>query len=474
MAGRAGAGAASGGVAGSADGGTGAEGGASGQSVAGDGGGPGPCDPDAPEVGCSLSGAEGVFVSADGDDDDDGSQAKPVQSIKRAVDLATAKRNAIYVCAGNYRERVVIAKDGLVLRGGYACDSGTWTYGSSVPTRVAPSEEVEALRVENVRGFSLVDVELYARPATHAGGSSVAAFVTGSSGVTFTRLHAIASRGADGESGASGMDRGSNYTTDDQDGRAGTATTGARFQACTCGNGDTTTGGSGGSAVSIGSGADGLPMLEGGLGGDKALDCTEGGAGGKGADAASVDDAAGASRYGSIDPDEGWQPEAGEDGETGTPAQGGGGGKGASDGGGGGGACGGCSGTGGGRGSGGGGSIALLATNSTLTLVASRLEAADGGDGGQGGTGEPGQEGGKHGTRYGYACDGGDGGRGADGANGGGGAGGISVGVLFDHSTMLELDEKTTFSLGDPGASGAGGGADNAGISGLAAKLKQI
>jgi hypothetical protein len=450
--------------------------GAAGESNGGEGGaagsGPVRCDADAPTVGCLVPSKGGVFVATSGDDDQDGSQAAPVKTVTRALELASASRTNIYVCTGTYREHVLVTDDGLSLRGGYRCDDGEWTYDGT-RARIAPNTENEALRVEGVSGLTVTDLELTARNATTPGASSVAVFVTKSDDVTFERLSVQAGKGAPGSDGQDGATLGSNWAAENLDGNSANGTSGGPYKDCTCADGSQTKGGSGGAGSSVTGGGNGEPELGGGEGGTLNLVCSNGGGGNDGNPAEAFADASGASMRGALDADAGWQPAAGTDGKTGSPGQGGGGGAGGTTGGGGGGACGGCGGRGGAGGRGGGGSIAILIADSTVVVTDSDIAAGDAGNGGRGASGQPGQIGGDAGVKAGLGCNGGSGGKGADGAPGGGGAGGVSIGILSNAASEVTASENS-FTLGEPGSGGTGAGANNGGVEGLAAQQKVL
>lgn len=462
---------------GNAAGGTAGNGGAAGDGAGGEGGaagnGPQECDPDAPELGCVVSESLGIFVSPDGDDGAVGTEPDaPVQSVARAVQIANATHSTIYVCAGTYRENVVVARNGLALRGGYSCKNGVFTYDGTKAS-ITAREAKEVLRVEGVTSLAVSDLELTARNATEPGASSVAVFVTKSSDVRFERLDVVAGAGAAGADGKDGVTLGSNWTTQNLDGNAANGTTGGPYKDCVCGDGSTTKGGSGGAGSSATGGGNGEPDLGAGEGGTLNLSCSSGGGGSDGNPAESSSDASGAATRGVIDAEAGWLPTAGGDGLNGGPGQGGGGGAGGTTGGGGGGGCGGCGGRGGGGGQGGGASIGILVADSVVSVTDSTLTIGDAGDGGLGAAAQPGQDGGDAGVKAGLGCSGGVGGKGGAGGPGGGGAGGISVGILSNAASELTTSD-TMIELGAPGAGGLGAGENNAGVSGLAAEKKVL
>jgi hypothetical protein len=430
------------------------------------------CDPADLTPGCVLKTTGAIFVAPSaqgGADTNDGTQSAPVLTVTKAIELAAGINIPIYICAGTYKEHVEVTTDNLALRGGFTCDSSVWTYDRGKRARIAPSTKNEALRVKDVNGLEVTDLELVSANATTPGASSVAIFVSGSEDVVFTRLHAAAGNGADGENGVYGEfaykaaeELAGNDAPDE--------TNGALPVECACEGTDIVTrGGRGGDAQ--GDGNVGQPSELGAGEGGVVGSCggSPSGSGQDGANAPVAPDGDGAASRGTVG-SSGWITAPGHDGDNSAPGQGGGGGAGgptSASGAGGGGACGGCGGKGGAAGTGGGASIALLVFNSKVDVQACTLNSSAGGGGGDGAAGQDGQEGGLRGNGSAEGCDGGKGGRGGKGGAGGGGAGGISVGIVYAMST-LSVDTDTIITPGTAGDGGLGGGDMNNGINGLA------
>ena len=457
-----------GGVGESASGGS-ATGGSTGTSSGGEGGeggdGPSVCDPASPLAGCVLPpDLSAIYVAAYGNDRHHGSQDAPVATLAHAIELAADDQRPIFVCSGTYDEHVQITTSGLTLHGSYACDSSVWTYDPNKPSRIAPSSKGEALRIDEVDGLAIDDLEFVSANASEPGANSVAVFVSVSNRVTFARVHAIAGTGAKGPDGT--LEPFSYGDLSELKGHDSTSDAGADPLDCTCeASTEHTRGARGGDGGQDG-GTGEPPDLGGGQPGAHGASCSNGGLG---EDAPAADDGPGAVQLGALTLD-GFTPALGSDGGNGRPGQGGGGGgggKASGDGGGGGGACGGCGGKGGGAGAGGGASIALLALDSNLTLESCSLQTSAAGAGGKGGHGQAGQSGGIGGIRYGSACNGGNGGHGGHGGPGGGGAGGISVGIAFTGS-YISVGPDSIIVPGAPGPGGIGAGADNSGVPGVA------
>jgi hypothetical protein len=457
---------------------TAGSGGGSGADPTGDGGEAGSgtpptptCDPVALVQGC-VPQDDGVFVSPNGDDGDDGTASSPLATLTAAIGRAASSGAPIFVCRGTFDEHLVVSDDGIAIHGGFACPSGgaPWVYDPTKRARVAPSSEGYALRITSVTGLTVTDLELESASATTPGGSSVAVFATRSTDVTLARVRITAGDGAKGEDGT--VDE-SNHTSATLGGNSATGGTGAPpNDTCLCPDGTSSVGARGGNGgLTPTPGGAGLPDEGGGQPGTVGS-CASVGTGKDGHSPPESAYGLGANRLGVLTAS-GWAPGAGHPGANGKPGQGGGGGAGATTGGGGGGGCGGCGGKAGGAGSGGGASIGFAAFRSTIALDAVVITTGSAGDGGAGVAGELGQPGGAGGAKTSLACKGGMGAAGADGSAGGGGAGGISVGILSSPDSIVTPSSSTTFDIGMPGMSGLGGAqvGSNSGLAGTSGEV---
>jgi hypothetical protein len=415
-----------------------------------------PCDVEGPTEGCGAP-SDGVFVSPTGDDDGAATREAPVASIARGLELALALELPLFLCGELFDEQVVLdGAENLAIYGGFSCDD--WLYAPGMKTVVAPSVTGYALTIEDSSAIAIADVEFRAADATAAGDSSIAAFVSQSTGVALNRVSLVAGAGADGESGAA-----DDYEFDDLDeldGNAATDGSGGVAKSCTCEDG-TTVGGAGGSGEETGD--PGLPIQV-GAGGEGGIpgECSTG-AGSDGEEGHDGNEGDGALTIGTLT-FAGWIPEPGVPGTAGQRGQGGGGGAGAPGAGGGSGGCGGCGGAGASHGKGGGASIGLVSFESEITLTKTEIETSDAGHGGDGGVGQLGQVrseaepyAGLGGLPSGAGCLGGRGGAGGRGGNGGGGAGGISVGVLYFGDEPAGIDSNRV-KMGAAGIKGTGAG----------------
>ena len=440
----------------------------------------------------------GVFVSnSQGDDADDGSQAKPVRTLARAIDLAATKGMPVYACAEMFDEAVTMSA-GTMLYGGLDCADGWRHIGVSSKTIIAPGPDlIPVTFAGGAKGTHLEDVVGRASDAMTDGGSSIAALAEEGAGVELVRCELGAGNARDGAKGATPSDP--LGPTDPNDpgisGANGAAACMGDLAAGNLGgNGAVnatcmvSAGGKGGAGM-VTTGADGTDgQPAGALGkhgtGQPAMNswtCADGN-GQVGGSGANGPNGAGASMadLGMLS-SAGFTGASGSAGTDGAPGQGGGGGGGAkgkagcNGASGGGGGAGGCGGKGGLSGQGGGSSIALVSLGATFTFTEVTLTASNAGNGGEGGDGQGGAIGGAGGfggpgdtsaptTQKG--CAGGEGGPGGTGGKGGGGRGGHSLGIAFQGSAPPS--DSVTIVVGKAGQGGVGADVAGQGANGVA------
>jgi len=437
-----------------------------------------------------------VFVAMTGSDSGAGTTTEPFRTLAKAVAAASADDRSVYVCNGEYPERVRVER-GVRIYGGYDCEHG-WRRGPD-RAHIVPASGVPLVIVDVDDPVVIDRLSLRAPNAdsTVSGSSSVAASILRSSNVLFRRsvLRAgDAAPGADGAAApsvaphpiaASGASPGSIECIGTLNGQPLQGSPASCFVVYRGGRGTPRLcaegfilGGDGGDGANIAlgiklqPGRNGVPSTGHGLG------------------ASGVDGAPGAAsllgfgtvsegQYAAVN-----KGRAGRAGTWGTAGRGGSGGNSLGSGdlvvtfgvGGGGGQGGypGCGGGAGQPGGGGGGSFAMIADDSHVRIEASLLEAGHGGDGGDGGEGARGQAGGEGGPggagSHPPQTSGQRGERGGDGGNGGAGGpggGGPSVGIAW--SKVPPSLDAVTFVLGAPGQAGVSSadiGADGA-VSGI-------
>jgi hypothetical protein len=424
----------------------------------------------------------GVFVRPDGSDSNPGTQDAPLRTVAAAIAAAPARGGTVYLTQGTYAQDQFTLASGVNLYGGY--DDTFQNRDPAVHVTVF-SGGTTALLGEGVSSALVDGITIRSADATAPGGSSYAAFLRGSSGVTFHQCTLEAGRGAAGTGGSPGSvgDPGA----DGADGGAGSCSDLTAAGIGGSGGPGANLGGAGGSGGSLatafvaaagetGSGPDGGAGGAPGLATSSKHNAKAGGAGGAGSPGT---DAPGGISFGVLT-ESGYAPAAGSNGGSdGTAGSGGGGGGGASgdpaDGagnGGGGGGGGGTPGDGGLAGSGGGGSFAIAIVGSSNTVVESCvLRSSQGGTGGTGGSGGAGGTGGGGGSggSAGRTCNslignggaGGTGGTGGRGGHGGGGGGGPTIGIVYDGASTL-TETGNSYALGAAGTGGASPGNDGA------------
>lgn len=472
--------------------------GQSGSSGSGGSGGGSTC-PDDPALGAVASECAIWVSSALGKNENAGTPTEPVQTIKRAVELAQASGPArIYACGEEYAEAVELPA-GISLFGGfYDCDRSLWSYepGHELdkhhPAHLAPVlPGTFALSLSQGDGVSFIgDIVAQSPDASGSGESSIAVFASEDARATFRRSEFIAGNGADGTDGEPGDHNGFPAQkglpgNKGNDACAMDVGAGGVLVTLHCDDGTTSISGGGGDGgeIAASNGGDGelapMPNPLGYGAGGKAQDpaqgalCTPGIGGAQGLDGI---DGKGGKNQGALSKDGKVSGGKGEDGTAATPGQGGGGGGGAIAGvlcpaggpkggaAGGSGGTGGCGGKGGKGGQAGGSSIGIAIRGNDIHLEGVYIVLGNGGRGGDGGVLQPGGLGGLPASGGSSAilgiskgCGGGIGGQGGNGGNGGGGRGGHSVAVAV---SSLDILLPGGYEL-HPGLAGEGGHGGN-------------
>lgn len=433
----------------------------------------------------------GVWVSAGkGHDENEGSQANPVATLTRAIDLAAEGKGRVYACGETWAEALIVPS-GVSLHGGFDCDGG-WAYaGETKRMMITPPSVPSPIAVMWIAGTSteqafFTDFYVESPDASAPGGSTIACFVRDELPLQMVRGECVSGNGADGLDGAPGDAGGQPAMagapgTDGASACSGPVSKGGAAVENDCEQ-IVSNGGAGGDSGPMlaangeaGEPAGGVPGGEGGMGEQVTPGCTAGEPGAGGEEGAfGIGGGQDAPGYGRLT-EEGFVPYPAEDGKSGLPGQGGGGGGarfgstavcgvtnpgGAA---GGSGGAGGCGGKGGGAGQAGGTSIALAIRSNSIVLVEVIVTSGNGGKGGDGGTpqdgglGGPGGLGGAGAGLIKPGCAGGMGGKGGRGGMGGGGAGGHAFGLARLESVVPQLTVKLDYHDGDPGEGGDGG-----------------
>lgn len=436
----------------------------------------------------------GVFVSTRGSDTANGTRSAPLATVSAGIRLAKQYGRRVYVCAGTYKENVVM-EDGVPMLGGIDCTTD-WKFSKTTRARIeAPSSP--AVIAKNITTATRLDgFEILAPDAALASEHSMAVFAVDSVGLTIAHSRLQAGRGGDGTNGAAPTTLIPSGNPNGVDGEpalrcgAGQCTTASTLAAG--GNGACSgvaghdgfaggTGGRGGTyditiqgvwtpvkyASKIGmltllfddTTSDGLAgQGPGGAGGTSGVHAQDGAAGLAGKDGHN------GSSYGYALAADGLTVASGTKGTDGEPGKGGGGEGGTASGlpqltggrtrgwGGPGGGAGGCPGLAGEAGTGGGASIALAAYASPVRVEACELVTSTGGNGGQGTLPSLPTAGGVGGLVSGFTQRAGHGGAGGHAGISGHGAGGPSIGIGWAGTEPVVTD--TTYKIG-PGGAGA-------------------
>ncbi|MGK3960946.1 hypothetical protein WMF38_48820 [Sorangium sp. So ce118] len=435
----------------------------------------------------------GVFASAGARPGGNGTKDSPYSRLQEAID--NAKGNRVCACASQPFAEAVTLRDGIDLLGGFTCEAWTRPPGARSAIR-GPAGQVALTLTAEAGGAMVEAFEITAESAEDQLGGSAIAVAVDDIPAQLRQVHVSAGDGKKGRHGEPLTEPATAGRSAPTGGEAG-----APNDACSaepphggqpghnmCGD-DETSGGAGapGGQVSADdrnsvygqAGTNGLPaMATTGRGGmfNAGWSVEPASAG-----ASRPPGASGAGGHRGPLTLAGFLEGDGAGGEAGQPGQGGGGGvggharlrcpesgaplfAGAS---GGGGGAGGCGGGGGAGGRAGGSSIGIVSLGTKLILVevtASVGQASDGGNGAAGQLGGRGGEGAPGGTVADEASwssnnMGGRGGSGGTGGPGGGGRGGDAIGIAY--ATCPTTPEAASSlgirSLGQPGASGAGG-----------------
>lgn len=358
----------------------------------------------------------GVFVAETGRDTGSGSHTSPFASIQVGIDRAKAVGKRVYVCAGTYKESLVIA-NAISIIGGLDCTALEWRLGvgfSRVESSSSPVVKATNITVTT----RLEGLEVVAPNATAPSGSSIGLLADRAGALVMARSKITAGDAMNGVDGLEGAQLANAATT------KGAAIPGAaQCSGTLCPAFARPPGGAGG--TNICTGAPGHVGQTGGAGGsgghwdvtqttvgmtttqqfvvhngnDVTFGLTKAATGFTGGAGVDGPDGPAPAATGTIS-STGYTPADGGKGTDGAPGSGGAGGDGLQPGtvvytptpvgaeyrgwGGGGGGAGGCPGLSGTSGRGGGASIGALLIDSPMTFDASQLSSRAGGNAGKG------------------------------------------------------------------------------------------
>lgn len=155
--------------------------------------------PDASEI----TEAFGVFVAPNGRADNDGTHERPLASIQAGIDLGKRSAKRVYVCAGTFREALMLA-DSISIIGSLDCGAGRWRYGSARTRVEAPSSP--AVRAKGIASATRLEgLDIVAPNAAQPSASSIGLLADHAPGVVIALSTITAGDGARGVDGAEGI-----------------------------------------------------------------------------------------------------------------------------------------------------------------------------------------------------------------------------------------------------------------------------
>jgi hypothetical protein len=149
-----------------------------------------------------LTDALGVFVASTGHDSADGSHERPLATIQAGIDRAKTVGKRVYVCAGTYKESLVLA-DSISVIGGLDCAGNDWRTGSGV-SRVESPRSPAILAKDLTSATRLEGLDVTAPSATLPGDSSLGILAYRAAGLVIAHTKITAGNAMKGEDGAEG------------------------------------------------------------------------------------------------------------------------------------------------------------------------------------------------------------------------------------------------------------------------------
>ena len=164
--------------------------------------------PKAPPVGgppdpTEFTNVLGIFVAPSGSDGADGTRERPLARIQPAIDLAKTVGKRVYVCAGTYREALVVA-DSISIIGGLDCSGDGWRTSPALSRVEAPTSP--ALRAtDNKSPTRIQALDIVAPTATAPSASSIGMIAERAGGIVFARSKITAGNAMKGDDGVEGI-----------------------------------------------------------------------------------------------------------------------------------------------------------------------------------------------------------------------------------------------------------------------------
>jgi hypothetical protein len=144
----------------------------------------------------------GVFVASNGLAHADGTHGHPLLGIQAGIDKAKTVGKRVYVCAGTYKEALVIA-DSISVIGGLDCSANEWRAGTG-RTRIEAPSSPAVLAKEIISATRLERLDIVAPDATKPSGSSIGLLAEHASALVVAGSKITAGAGAKGDDGREG------------------------------------------------------------------------------------------------------------------------------------------------------------------------------------------------------------------------------------------------------------------------------
>jgi hypothetical protein len=144
----------------------------------------------------------GIFVASNGLDNADGTHAHPLAKIQAGIDKAKTVGKRVYVCAGTYKESLVIA-DSISVIGGLDCTNNEWRTGTGVSRIESPTSP--AMRAKDIKSATRLEgLDVNAPNATAPSGSSIGLLADHATALVVARTKITAGNATKGDDGTEG------------------------------------------------------------------------------------------------------------------------------------------------------------------------------------------------------------------------------------------------------------------------------
>jgi hypothetical protein len=145
----------------------------------------------------------GIFVASNGLDIADGTHGHPLATIQAGIDKAKTVGKRVYVCAGLYKQALVIA-DSISVIGGLDCTNNEWRTGTGVSRIESPTSP--AMRAKDIKSATRLEgLDVTAPNATAPGGSSIGLLADHAAALVVARSKIVAGNAMKGDDGGEGI-----------------------------------------------------------------------------------------------------------------------------------------------------------------------------------------------------------------------------------------------------------------------------